>query len=97
MAHVREELGAQARGLERQVVRASYLLLCALTQFGRGRALISDDSVAPSQGPLPTTKTKHTATIAVTPPTTISALRPERPRCPRGYQSTMQEALGVPS
>ena len=48
MAHIVEELGAQACGFERQVARAGHLLFGALTQFGRGRALIGDDRVAPS-------------------------------------------------
>ena len=50
VAHIVEKLGAQACGFERQVARAGDLVLGALTQFGRGHALIGDDRVAPPYG-----------------------------------------------
>src|SRR5882724_11157598 len=50
MAHIVEELGAQACSFERQVARAGHLALGVLTQFGRGHALIGDDRVAPPYG-----------------------------------------------
>ena len=48
MAHIRQKLGAQAGGFERQILRAGHLLLGALSQRDRGCALVSNDCIAPA-------------------------------------------------